>query len=122
MLTLSLYLIGATFLLWFLFATLMRIRDKRDKFTRRAWQYWAYTIPGWLVLLVGYPYDIFYNLTWATLLFMQPPRAGEWTFTARLQRLVRDRISWRGRLARFFCHYLIEPWDAGHCAIPKQGG
>lgn len=110
----------ATFFLWFLFATLMRLRDKREKFLKRSWQWWMISLVGYPLLVVGYPYDVAYNLTYGTLMFWQLPRRWEWTFTSRLQRLVHDRKTWRGAEARWLCRYLVEPWDADHCGQGKR--
>lgn len=108
------YWLTATFLFWFVYATLMRIAEKRKKYSKRDWRYWGLTVLGYLLLIPGYPYDVAYNLTYGTLMFWQTPRRGEWTFTARLQRCV-HRVDWRGAEARFICRYLVEPWDPGHC-------
>lgn len=104
----------ATFFFWFLFATLMRLRDKRLKYPKGSWQWWAISAVGYPLLILGYPYDVLYNLTYGTLMFWQLPRRWEWTFTARLQRCV-HLVTWRGVVARFICRYLVEPWDADHC-------
>src|SRR3972149_4711587 len=108
------YWVAATFFFWFLFATVMRLRDKRAKFKKKSWQYRAITAAGYLLLVVSYPYDVLYNLIYGTLMFWQLPRRWEWTFTARLQRCV-HLATWRGQLARFLCRYFVEPWDADHC-------
>lgn len=113
-----LYWILATFFFWFIFATLMRLRDKQKRYAKNKWQWWAITVPGYLLLIVGYPYDVLYNLTYGTICFWQFPRRGEWTFTARLQRCV-HLATWRGQLARFVCRYLVEPWDADHCGMGR---
>jgi len=116
---LVIYWLLATFFFWFIFATLMRIRDRRERYDTDQWQYWALTILGYVLLIPGYPYDVIYNLTYGTLMFWQTPRKWEWTFTARLQRCV-HLVTWRGQLARFFCRYLIEPWSSDHCGQGKR--
>jgi hypothetical protein len=106
------YWLLATFLFWFLFANLMRLRDRL--MTLEGWKRTAARIAGYALLLVGYPYDVLYNLTYGSAMFWQLPRRWEWTFTARLQRLVFSS-GWRGAEARFICRYLVEPWDESHC-------
>jgi hypothetical protein len=109
----------ATAFFWFIYATLMRLRDKRENYARGTVKWWAITIVGYLLLIVGYPYDVLYNLSYGSLMLWQLPRRDvtgtfEWTFTARLQRTV-YRNDWRGFVARFICRYMVEPWDADHC-------
>lgn len=100
-----------TFLFWFLYATVMRIRDKvqADPNGNKLLK-----IVGYAFLLIGYPYDVIYNYTYGSVVFWQFPRRGEYTFTARLKRTI-TLNTWRGDIARFICRYLVEPWDAGHC-------
>jgi hypothetical protein len=97
-------------LFWALFANLMRIRDRHLAGKAST----GTKIIGYAILIVGYPIDIIYNLTYGTIMFWSMPRKGEWTLTARMQRLV-HRHDWRGSIARFICRYLVEPWDPGHC-------
>lgn len=57
--------------------------------------------------------DVFFNLVIATVLFLDLPR--EWTFTKRLVRYKPDH-NWRGRLARWICANLLDPFQVGgHC-------
>lgn len=57
--------------------------------------------------------DVFFNIFIATVLFLDLPR--EWTFTQRLDRYKPDH-GWRGRLARWICANLLDPFQVGgHC-------
>lgn len=109
-----------TFFFWFIYATIMRVLQKRATAKKYsvAWCFW--TVVGGLLLAVGFPYDVVYNYTWGSLVFWQFPRSGEWTFTARLQRLVKD-TGWRSVIARWTCRYLVEPWDTDHCGMGTLG-
>lgn len=105
-----------TFVFWFLYATIMRVIQKRSEQQKGGLKWLAWTVLGYALLSVGFPYDVVYNYTWGSLVFWQFPRSGEWTFTQRLQRLVKD-TGWRSVLARLTCRYLVEPWDAYHCGM-----
>ena len=75
--------------------------------------------------IVGYLYDVAFNLTFGSLIFLQFPRLklsfnnSEWTLTARLWRYIHDAKGWRFDVAYWVCKYLIEFWDAGHCGLDK---
>jgi len=94
-------------------------------------------MPGWKrypllafllgVLIVGFPFDVNFNLTWGRMMFWQKPLLighgetpwkrishGDWTLTATLIRNV-AAYTWQGSLARFICLKLIHPWDKTHC-------
>ena len=64
--------------------------------------------------------DVFFNIFIASILLLDPPR--EWTFTVRLDRYECDN-NWRGRLARWICSNLLDPFQVGgHChPRPKNG-
>jgi len=112
MMTQILWWLFWTVLFWLLFVNLMRIRDRYLKGKASL----GTRVLGYLILFVGYPLDVIYNLTYGTLMFWSLPRRGEWTLTKRLQRLVHDE-GWRGAEARFICRYIVEPWalDEEHC-------
>jgi len=90
----------------------------------------SYLWGGFLVLglILGFPFDVNYNLTWGRLHFLQKPRLlsdrgdtlweriknGDWTFTANLIRNVAEK-TWQGAEARFICLNLIHPLQRDHC-------
>lgn len=125
----SAFALVATFVLWVLFASLMTIRDRiqalrdLDLMAGRAsaglhsWKLAVLYLLGGVIFIVGYPLDILYNMIVGTVLFRAPPRRGEWTLTARLQRLVRGPAGRNRDIALWMCRYLIEPWDPDHCGM-----
>lgn len=64
-------------------------------------------------ILIGALQDVIYNATLGSLLFLERPRT--WTLTARCDSHL-DDTAWRGALARWLCHYLLDPFQTGgHC-------
>lgn len=55
-----------------------------------------------VVAMIGAIVDIIANYTTFTLIFMEAPRKGEFTFSERLYRL-QNNTDWRGFLARPIC-------------------
>ena len=89
----------------------------------------AATLAMWLLYIVGVQYkrggvwgmlapitvialvlDVVGNYTLFALLTWDFPRAGEYTFSTRLSRLV-HYDDWRGDLARDIAWYLLDPFD-----------
>jgi len=119
--------LGATLILWVLFANVMVLDAKRKK---------AKGVPKVLLTIVlaplalgGYVYDVIYNVFVGTLFFLQLPRINfssranfinksEWTLTARLVRYIQKDKGWRHTTAIFICRYLVEPLAADHCSLP----
>ena len=113
----SAFALVATFVLWVLFASLMTIRDRIQARRDPWWKLALLYLLGGVIFIVGYPVDILYNLIVGSALFREAPRWGEWTLTARLQRLANGPAGRNRDIARWMCQYLIEPWDPGHCAL-----
>lgn len=69
---------------------------------------------GYPWLALGLAVDAAFNAVHGTVMFMEPPR--ELLFTSRVTRLS-ARADWRGRMARWICTQLLDPFDpAGrHC-------
>lgn len=69
---------------------------------------------GYPWLAIGLAVDVAFNALYGSLMFLEPPR--ELLFTSRVSRLS-ARSDWRGRLARWICAELLDPFDpAGrHC-------
>lgn len=112
-----------------LFVNAMAVRDRWAAAPVGSWKRTLALVIGVPVFLVGFPFDVQYNLTWGRLMFLQKPRLigdasagspwdwlarGDWTLTANLKRNVLD-FTWQGTVARFVCRWLVEPWDKGHC-------
>lgn len=113
----------ATFVLWFLFAHLMILRDFLEQKAKGKWYYYPLKAVGYILFAVGYAYDVVYNQIIGTIIFLDWPR--EATLTARLQRYLHNDHDntvlnrYRYRLALFTCTRLIEPYDPGHCDLYK---
>ena len=66
------------------------------------------------MVALGYAMDCLFNLTIASLVFVERPK--EWLLTARLQRHLAG-IGWRAKLAHLICDHLLDPFDPTdkHC-------
>jgi hypothetical protein len=90
---------------WILYLAVMALKRERDAMPRIT------RALGYIVLGVGYVFDVAFNLL-ASIPFAEPPR--ELLFTARVHRHINE-MGYRGNLARWFCANLLEPFDKGHC-------
>ena len=101
----------STWFSWGIYLTIMHLKTLRDqnKLTPAA-------------KVLGYPWvfiflfmDVAYNIVIGSIIFLELPH--EWLFTARVSRL-NDGDNWRGKLARYLCTQLLDPFDpAGkHCS------
>lgn len=95
---------------WGLYLSVMHLKSARDsgRLTMAA------KLLGYPWLAVGYVIDVSFNAVVGTLLFLEPPR--EMLFTSRVSRL-NDSECWRGKLARWICAELLDPFDPDgrHC-------
>lgn len=92
---------------WTLYLAIMRLSQ-----VKKAGQLPAAALPfAYVVLGVGYFLDFLFNLV-ASVLFLEFPR--EWIFSPRVIRH-KDSPTWRGRLARWFCTTLLDPFDPTGC-------
>lgn len=109
----------STFVLWWLFAHLMMLRDYVEQEAKGHWYYHPLKAIGYVLFAFGYTYDVVYNWLIASWVFSQIPR--EATLTARLLRYLHGSEPglWRRPLALLTCTKLIEPWDPGHCDLWK---
>jgi len=70
---------------------------------------------GTVLLLLGYIEDVAYNLTWASLIYLDPPR--ELLVTARMVRYKFGRkghgpeTGWRLTMTNYFCDAWLDPFD-----------
>lgn len=67
-------------------------------------------------LVVGYAMDVLAQFTVAALIFLDPPRRGEWLVTDRLKRYSAGS-GWRKAKADWICTHLLDPFDPtdNHC-------
>ncbi|GAB2181824.1 hypothetical protein DLREEDagrD3_20470 [Denitratisoma sp. agr-D3] len=98
----------ATYVFYFAFLAVMALRNRWSN---------LYTVTKVIVIpgvLVAVLFDILFNWTVATVLFLDLPR--EATFSQRLGRYI-PRSDWRGSLARWICSRLLDPFEiGGHCS------
>jgi hypothetical protein len=69
------------------------------------------------VWIVGVVLDIYVNLTWGTLMFVQMPNIHRGFLSARMDDLIRTGSGWRKRLAVYLVGTFLEPYDLSN---PKQ--
>jgi len=85
------------------------------------WKKHKEKIPKWLhyplyaIAIAGYIIDVLFNWIYGSVMFLELPR--ELTLSERLRRLLLSGKPWQVKLSYFLCHYLIEPWDSGHCGL-----
>jgi len=110
--TAILLLAAAPWILWAAYVMVMGIyRAHLDKRLTPATKVLA--LP-WVV--IGYALDVVVNLTFASLIFLEPPL--ELLVTKRLQRHVDATAGgWRHKLAWWICDHLLDPFDptGNHC-------
>lgn len=102
----------ATVVLWLMFIPAANLvnRYKRKELSK------VEAFFGKIYVAIFLIVDVFYNYTYAAVLFWDLADNDRKTFTARLKHYLQtDPIGWRGEMAYWFCKYLIEPWDFGHC-------
>lgn len=110
--------IPAFFILWILFVNVMFIKivllkKYPDGFQNKILL--AILIP---LNIVASIYDVLFNITYGSLMFLQVFEARNITFTHRMKAILRtEPDSWRGKLSMWICRYLIEPWDQNHCGL-----
>ena len=108
------YVIAGTVALWLMFIPtgMLLTRHREDPLT--GWRLKLAYAWG-VIFLVA---DVIANYTIMVYMFFELPDNDRKTVTARLKHYIGNQPeSWRGKLAIFFCKYLIEPWDYGHCAL-----
>lgn len=99
------YLLLSPWLLWMLYACVMRLKQVRDagKLTL------AMKVFGYPALFVGLAIDFVVNVVFGTLVFLQLPR--EMTLSTRLWRLSNGEPSWRQRWALWIRTQLLDSID-----------
>jgi len=123
------YMLLMTGILWITFVMLAGWinRFREDRLSK-------YMIPFVKVFgTIFVAYDVAYNCTVGTIIFLQIPNPDRLTLTARLKDILRnpphrafffDKIGtwipmYRYYIAYFFCKTLIEPHDKNHCGGVK---
>ena len=98
--------------LWFYYILVMWLKKKRESLKRgnRLAYYFGYIVAAVFLVL-----DAVYNIVVGTVMFADIPR--EFLFTTRLIRYRRGPMTWRYRLATFFCKKMLNPHDPSgeHC-------
>lgn len=102
------YLLLAPWLLMVFYAAVMSLKRVRDAGAF----HWSLKALGYPILWVGLALDVFVNIAFCTLLFIEVPR--EWLVTRRLSRLKRGD-GWRQRIAAFMCERWLDPLDPSGC-------
>jgi len=123
-----------------LFIWIMAVRRQWERAERWSLRWMAAGSVGIGLLLIGYPFDVQYNLTLGRLMFLQKPRlfdptatapwrkvfGGDYTLTANLKRNIFEGVvvtrggavgfvTWQGAEAYFICKHLVHRADPGHC-------
>lgn len=96
------------FFTWTFFLAVMHLRIVRDTtgFTK------VNIVPAYAVLAIGLILDAILNLAMCIPL-LDLPR--EVLLTAKLKRLIKEDMGWRGDVAEFLCQHFLVPADKGHC-------
>lgn len=80
----------------------------------RAYDEGKVSIVAWVLaaplVLAAIALDVFLNFTVFALMTWDFPRRGEWTFSQRLSRLVRQGGA-RGKVAEWLAYHLLDPFD-----------
>ena len=107
-------MVGTTLALWLAFiATVTIVDDAKTKDDLNLLQKVA--------VLAFAIFDVVMNYTVFAIWFLELANNDRKTVTARLKYYLKTQpLTWRGKLATFFCKYMIEPWDFGHCAFRRQ--
>jgi hypothetical protein len=101
-----LYSLAAIYALWILFVfSMATLRAKRDGIASRVALLLA--MPTVLCALI---LDVVLNYSVFVLLTLDFPKIGEWTFSQRLSRLVRQ-TGWRSCVAGWLARNLLDPYD-----------
>lgn len=105
------YVVLALYCLWLFYLAVMNLyRAKKAKQLG--------TVALWLgypILIVGVLLDLAVNVLIMTIVFAELPR--ELLVTQRLCRLIGNDAGWRGKLAYWICHNLLNAFDpsGNHC-------
>ena len=102
----SIVFLLCVYALWPLYVfTMAMLRAKEANLTTLT--AWVFAFPLIVIALI---LDVLLNFTVFAVLTWDFPRKGEWTFSQRLARLVRD-TGWRGKLSNWIAASLLDPYD-----------
>jgi len=112
-------LIPALFVLWVFFVNIMWLKHVGQKRYTTGWKKVVFYMIGYPFAFAGFIWDIIFNITYGTLMFLQLPELRRLTLSARMSNIIvtEDKDSWRWKLAWWICHKLVEPWDRNHCGL-----
>ncbi len=114
------------FPLWVFFVNVMWLKANIDRIPK-------WTKPfAWAFAIIGYLYDILFNIFIGTIMFVQlPDFAGVPYYapplTHRMRKILKEARTetllekYRFYLAMLLCRYLVEPWDPDHCGLETLG-
>ena len=109
-----LILAGALYLLtvftWVFYLAIMRLREAQTAGALTG----SAKFFGYQILIPGLLLDTLFNWLVGTISFAEIPH--EFLFTARCDRWLKSD-TWRGKVANFYCHQLLDPFDISgvHC-------
>jgi hypothetical protein len=95
---LLIFTILSPLILWVLFYYLFNVLGGNDK----------RQIPVWIV---GVLVDIYVNVTWGTLMFLQPPHYKRLFLSARMDDHIVNGSGWRFKLSLWIVAKLLAPYD-----------
>ncbi len=103
----------ALFVLWVFFLAVMKLQDL-DKSGELAKLHISVRIAARTVLIIGVVMNAFCRVCLTSVLFVDPPRWGEWGVSAQVKRLWTDGgwWPWQKRWAIFWRDNVLGPFDA----------
>lgn len=66
------------------------------------------------ILFIAVILDGLFNVTFGSIVFLEPPEIKRLMFTARCAKWREDK-GWRGKIARWVCDGWLNPFEEGHC-------
>jgi len=111
------FLIFYTIGIWFLYRVAMWLKKHRADIENKNK---IVVVAVYAAFYVAYILDVIYNYGPGSLMFGRLPNLGDWTFSARLERIRNNPLDYSARqlaLADFFCEKLLNPYDVKgkHC-------
>lgn len=106
------YALGALYALWVAYLAVMALKRARALGTLST----PARVLGTPLLWAGIMLNWAINMTLASVVFLEPPSSPRELVTGRLARHYTER-TWRGALARWVCHHLLDAFDPSgpHC-------
>ena len=107
---LALFTLASPLLLWAFFYLIFHIWADQTNSKQ-------YSLPYYVLGVIGMAIDCYVDLLWGTLIFLQWPDVNRLMLSARMDDLIVNGSGWRQRLAIQIVGDLLEPYDL---SIPKQ--